>query len=58
MSFIVWAVMHFLTNFMIVLRNYGFLANEGWIIGLIFVEILFIVLFVIVLRYESFKRKK
>jgi hypothetical protein len=57
MSFIVWAVMHFLTNLMIVLRNYGFLANEGWIAGLIFVEILFIVLFVIVLRYESFKKK-
>jgi hypothetical protein len=57
MSFIVWAVFHFLTNFMIVLRNYGFLANEGWIVGLVFVEILFIVLFVIMLRYYSSQKK-
>jgi hypothetical protein len=57
MSFIVWAVFHFLTNFMIVLRNYGFLANEGWVVGLIFVWVLFIILFVLALRFDKSKSK-
>ena len=55
MSFIVWAVFHFLTNFMIVLRGYGYLANDGWIVGLAFVWVLFIILFVIVLRFDKAK---
>lgn len=57
MSFIVWAVFHFFTNFMIVLRNYGFLANEGWIVALVFVEIIFIVFFVLALRFDKSKTK-
>lgn len=57
MSFIVWAVMHFLTNFMIVLRNFGYLANEGWIVGLVIVEVLFILAFALAWRYDKIKHK-
>ena len=57
MSFIVWAVMHFLLNFMILLRGYGFLSNDAWIVGLIFVELLFVVLFVLALRFYKSKKR-
>lgn len=57
MSFIVWAVMHFLTNFMIVLRNYGYLANEGWIVGLILVWVLFLLAFALAWRYDKMRVK-
>ena len=55
MSFIVWAVMHFLTNFMIVLRNFGYLANEGWIVGLVIVEVLFLLAFALAYRFDKIK---
>jgi hypothetical protein len=57
MSFIVWAVFHFLSNFMLVLKGYGYLSNDAWIVGIVFVEVLFIVLFVLMLRYYKSKSK-
>jgi hypothetical protein len=56
-SFIVWAVMHFLLNFMILLRGYGLLANDGWIVGLVLVEVLFVLLFVLALRYYKMQKR-
>lgn len=57
MSFIVWAVFHFLTNFMLVLKSYGYLTNDAWIVGLVFVEVLFIMAFVLALRYYMSQKK-
>ena len=54
-SFIPWALLHFLTNFMLALKKYGLMSSDSIFFYLILVEVLIIILWVFVYRLDKHK---
>jgi hypothetical protein len=54
-SFIPWAIMHFLTNFMLSLKKYGLMSNDSVTFAIITIEFVLILLWIVVYRLDKSK---
>jgi hypothetical protein len=57
MSFIPFVLMHFITNFMLALKKYGLMSNDGIGVAVVFAELIFIAVFFLLYRNEKAKSK-
>jgi len=55
MSFIPFAVLHFLTNFMLSIKRYNLMSSDLVLVTMIVAEFLFIIAFVLVYRFDKKK---
>lgn len=55
MSFIPWAVIHFLTNFMLALKRYGELSSDQVLLWVIVFEVVVVLLFALVYKLDKKK---
>lgn len=54
-SFIPWAVLHFLTNFMLALKKYGLMSNDAITFAIIATEVILLVIYIILFRLDTHK---
>ena len=52
-SFVPFAIIHFLTNFMLSIKRYNLMSSDLVIVGMIVFEFLLIILFVVVYRLDK-----
>jgi len=55
MSFIPFAVIHFLTNFMLALKRYNLMSSDWVMVEVMIVEVVLIILFIAVYRLDKKK---